>query len=52
MIGRIGMAHYGVETRLNPDDTIEAARAFFGYGLGLRLTAASPRCVAFEGGGG
>ena len=47
------MARYGVETKLSPDETIAAAKAYFGTGgLGLESTDENPCCVNFEGGGG
>jgi hypothetical protein len=46
------MVRYVVETRLSPRETIDAARSYFRYGLGLKMTEPGPRSVYFEGGGG
>jgi hypothetical protein len=47
------MARYGVETKLDLEETIKSAMAYFGEGgLGLEMTEQTPCCVTFEGGGG
>jgi hypothetical protein len=47
------MARYSVETKLNPEEAVEKATAYFGEGgLGLKLVEQGPCCVYFEGGGG
>lgn len=47
------MTRYSVETRLNPEEAIKAAVAYFGEGgLGLKAEEQGPCCVYFEGGGG
>ena len=47
------MARYGVETKLNPEEAIEKAVAYFGdQGLGLTTVEHSSCCARFEGGGG
>ena len=47
------MARYGVETKLDPEKTLEQAVAFFGGGgLGLDVVEHSACCAFFEGGGG
>ena len=46
------MVRYEVETRLSPGATIVAAKRYFRFGLGLKMTEPGPRCVHFEGSGG
>ena len=45
------MVRQAVETRLSPVETIDAAKRFFRFGLGLRMTKPGPPSVHFEGGG-
>ena len=46
------MARYSVETKMDPEEVVEAAFDYFGEGLGLEGEDAGPCCVYFEGGGG
>lgn len=47
------MARYGVKTKLNPEQVIEKAVAYFGEGgLGLEVTEQGSCCATFVGGGG
>ena len=47
------MARYSVETKLNPEEAVKKATAYFGEGgLGLRLIEQGSCCIHFEGGGG
>jgi hypothetical protein len=47
------MARYSVETKLEPEEAIRKAVAYFGEGgLGLEAIEENPCCIRFEGGGG
>jgi hypothetical protein len=47
------MARYSVETKLNPEEAIQKAVAYFGEGgLGLDTTEESSCCAYLKGGGG
>ena len=44
------MARYGIETKLNPADAIDAAVAYFGPdGVGLKIQDQGNNCVTFAG---
>jgi len=47
------MARYSVETKLDPEEAIRKAMAYFSEGgLGLKLIEQDSCCAYFEGGGG
>jgi hypothetical protein len=47
------MPRYSVQTNKSPEEIIQQAVVFFGQGgIGLEMTARSPCCAQFEGGGG
>ncbi|MFN2156755.1 MAG: hypothetical protein ACK2UX_16095 [Anaerolineae bacterium] len=47
------MARYSVYTKLDPEEVIRRAVAFFGEGgVGLQATEQASCCATFEGGGG
>lgn len=47
------MPSYEVKTKQSPEETIQAAIAYFGKnGLGLETEEQGPCCAYFEGGGG
>lgn len=47
------MPRYGVETKLNAEEAIQAAKDYFGEGgVGLEGEDQGPCCAYFEGGGG
>jgi hypothetical protein len=47
------MARYTVETKLDPEEVIRKAVAYFGQGgLGLETIEENPCCVHFQGAGG
>ncbi len=47
------MGSYWVTTRLNGQDVLTRARAFFGQGgIGLEATVTGDNCLRFIGGGG
>ncbi|NIO06267.1 MAG: hypothetical protein GTN74_17175 [Proteobacteria bacterium] len=47
------MSRYGKETKLEPEEVLRRAEAFFGDdGLGLKIVEQSECCLSFEGSGG
>jgi hypothetical protein len=47
------MARYGKETKIEANDVLQRAEAFFGTGgLGMKLIERNECCVSFEGSGG
>jgi hypothetical protein len=47
------MARYSVYTKLDPEEAIRRAVAYFGEsGLGLEVTDQGACCASFQGGGG
>lgn len=46
------MARYSVKTKLDPEEVIKKAAAYFGGGFGLEIVEQDPCCVYFKGGGG
>jgi len=46
------MARYSVETKLEPEEAIRRAVAYFRDGLGLEAVEQNPCCIQFQGGGG
>ena len=47
------MVRYGIESKLNPTEAIDAAVAYFGAdGIGLEIQDKGENCVTFVGSGG
>ena len=48
----MAMGHYGVKTKLSPEEVIQKAKAYFGEQMGLTIVDEGACCISFEGGGG
>lgn len=48
----MAMGHYGVKTKLSPEEVIQKAKTYFSGQMGLTIVEEGACCISFEGGGG